>query len=153
MATISGDLSTQFFKKSIRANTSNITLDSNMIRLLVAIDENKDMAQVANETDMDPITLRTVLSRLLDSGLVEAVEKTVRYLDRTFYDIMRRTLALAVGPMSDLILEDIMADMGISFEKIPVHRAADLVGKVGQQIPDQEDRTRFEGSMLKIIPA
>ncbi len=153
MATTQGDLSLLFFKKSIRVDAGSLTLDSDMIRVLFAVDEDKDMAQVAMETGMDPMMLRSVLSRLLDLGVIEPVAKTVRYMDRAFYDVLRRNLAVAVGPMSDFILEDILADMAISPGRIPVHRAVDLVRKTGEQIPDQNTRTRFEETMLRIIPA
>jgi hypothetical protein len=153
MDTATDDLSILFFKKSIRAETTHITMDADMIRLLVAVDENKDMSQIAKETGLDEYTLRDNLAKLLRLGLIEPVSKSIRYLDRTFHDILSRNLTLIVGPMGDVILDDILADMGISAHKIPVHRAAELIRKVGEQIPDQESRSRFEQTMLQIIPA
>ena len=149
----SGSLHSLFFRKTIRANASDIVLNSDMIRLLVAIDENKDMAEVSAETGMGATLLRSTLLKLLELGLIENVVKSGRYLDITFYNIMSKNLIHSLGPFAEYVLEDIMADMSLSPDNIPVHRVADLIGRVGQQIPDHEDRIRFEDFLLKIIPA
>lgn len=153
MDMISASLHSLFFRKTIRTNTSEIVINSDMIRLLVAIDENKDMAEVSAETGMGTALLRSTLLKLLELGLIENVVKSGRYLDITFYNIMSKNLIHALGPFAEYVLEDIMADMSLSSDNIPIHRAADLIGRVGEQIPDHETRIRFEDFLLKIIPA
>jgi len=146
------DLSILFFRKSIRSDTAHITMDADMIGVLLAIDENKDMRQVIKETGLAETALRTTLAKLLEFGLIEPVAKSIRYLDQTFYELLRKNLTIFVGPMGEFILEDIMDEMGISAAKVPVHRTAELIRKAGEQIPDDANRIRFEEAMLKVIP-
>lgn len=147
------DLSVLFFRKSIQADTAHITMDADMISVLLAIDENKDMRQVIKETGLGEATLRKTLNKLLKSGLIEPIAKSIRYLDQTFYAVLKKHLILFVGPMAEFVLEDIIEDMGISPSKVPVHRSEELIRKAGEQIPDEASRKRFEQAMLNIIPA
>jgi hypothetical protein len=146
------DLSILFFRKSIWADTAHVTMDADMIAVLLAIDENKDMRQVIKETGLEEATLRKTLTKLVEVRLIEPVTKSIRYLDRTFYDILNKNLTIFVGPLGEFILEDIMDEMGISPAKVPFHRTAELIRKAGEQIPDETNRTRFEEAMLKVIP-
>ncbi|MGD8764554.1 MAG: hypothetical protein PVG87_19770, partial [Desulfobacteraceae bacterium] len=73
-----GDL---FFRKIIRKDSDEISLDADMIRLLIAIDENKSLHQIAEEVDMETTTLKKTLSKLLNQRLIEPVKKDVPYLD------------------------------------------------------------------------
>ena len=123
-----------------------------MIGVLFAIEEEKDMVQVAGETGLDEATLRETLGRLLGLGLIEPVAKKVRFLDRAFYDILKKHLTVFVGPMGEFILEDLMDEMGVSAERVPVHRAEELIRRAGEEIPDQGNRARFEQAMFKVHP-
>ena len=149
----SDDLSILFFKKTIRTDADRVTMDANMIGVLLAVDENKDMRQIARETALSEEALRATLAKLLRLGLIELVAKNLRYLDRGFYDILNKNLTLFVGPMGEVLLEDIMDEMGIYADKIPVHRTAELIQKAGEQIPDGADRDRFVQAMFDVIPA
>lgn len=142
-----------FFKRTVRTDKTEITMNSDMIRVLTVISEDRDMAAVSNETGMAPNHLKEVVSKLLDLGLIEKIEKKTRYLDISFYNYMKKNLVQALGPIAEFVIEDVMDDMSLSMESIPVHRAADLVGRVGQQIPDPEARKKFEVALLKTIPA
>ena len=51
-----------FFRKIIRKDSDEISLDADMIRLLIAIDENKSLYQIAEEVDMETTTLKKTLS-------------------------------------------------------------------------------------------
>ncbi len=146
------DLSVVFFKKTIRTDADPVTMDADMIGVLLAVDENKDMRQVARETGMEEGILRATLAKLLQLGLIEPVAKSLRYLDRGFYDILKQQLTLYVGPMGELLLEDILDEMGLSAEKIPVHRTEELIQKAGEQIPDEAGRGRFVQAVTRVIP-
>ena len=47
------DLPQRYFKKTIRNDIEKVTLDAEMIRLLMAIDENKNISQVARVAEMN----------------------------------------------------------------------------------------------------
>ena len=50
-----------YFRKVIRKDSDEISLDADMIRLLIAIDENRSLYQIAEEVDMETTTLKTIL--------------------------------------------------------------------------------------------
>ncbi len=59
-----------YYRKVIRKDNKQISLDADMIRLLIAIDENKSLYQIADEVEMDDVTLKKNLSKLLEQGLI-----------------------------------------------------------------------------------
>ncbi len=127
-------------------------MSADMIRLLTALDGLKNIAQVSKELGMNLAALRTNLTRLLEAGLVQATDTRVPVVDNAFVQSLRRQMVIAVGPMGDLIIEDVLGQMSLSLNQIPVHRAAELVSYVAREIPDDEKRAEFQKAMIKIIP-
>jgi len=148
----SPDLPQRYFKKTIQKKMEKVTLDAEMIRLLMAIDENKNIAQVAKRAEMTLAKVRDVLAKLLELELVVPVMKEVVYLDRGFIDFLRKKLSEAVGPMGEILIEDILEEMGLQIDKVPVYTAADFVRNIAGEIPQGENRTLFEDQVLSRIP-
>jgi molybdenum-dependent DNA-binding transcriptional regulator ModE len=69
----SPDLPNMTFRKSITKDLGEVSMDAGMVRLLMAIDEQKTIAQVATEVGMNMASLRQSLGKLLSVGLVEPV--------------------------------------------------------------------------------
>ncbi len=149
----SESFSSLYFKKTKRMDTTEITMSSDMIRVMMAISEEKNMAEIANETGMGTSELKPFISELLFLGLIEQVVKNVRYLDISFYNYMKKNLMKSLGPIAEVVIEDVMDDMSLSMENVPVHKAADLVNRVAEQIPDPNAQKDFKNSLLKIIPS
>jgi DNA-binding transcriptional regulator YhcF (GntR family) len=152
MDILSKDLPRMFFRKAIRMDNSQFSLDSDMIRLLMAINENKDMAQIATEIGMNFATLRENLSKLQDLGIVESVHKAVVVLDKGFVESLKVRLSHEIGPMAEMLIEDVTAEMGFSASEIPLHRAEELINNLAQEIPEEKQRDHFQKSMIEIIP-
>jgi hypothetical protein len=148
----SPDLPNKYFRKNLRKDQSNLTMDADMIRLLLAIDENKTMAQVAKEVNMNLSTLRANLAKLLKLRLIEPLEKEVAYMDAAFMETLRQNLTQAIGPMGEILIEDVAEDMGLDPARIPAQQAAQLVNQIAQEIPDEDSRGQFEKIMLQWIP-
>ena len=132
-------------------DSEEICLDADMIRLLIVIDENKDMSQIAGEVGMDITTLNTTLSKLLELKLIEPVEKEVPFLDKIFLTALKIHLSKAIGPMAEFLIEDTVADMDMSISKIPKDQAAELISTLALEIPEEDNRIQFEKSMLELI--
>ena len=64
-----------YYRKVIRKDHNEISLDADMIRLLIAIDENKSLYQIADEVEMEDAILNKNLSKLLEQRLIEPVKK------------------------------------------------------------------------------
>ena len=145
-----GQLDT-YYRKVIRADNDEVALDADMIRLLIAIDESKSLYQVAEETDMDNASLKNALSRLLKQGLIEPVQKGVPVLDNTFLEELRINLSKAIGPMAEILIADMAADMELDPAAIPVNQAAELIAHLSLEVPDEENQMQFKKSMLAVL--
>ena len=141
-----------YFRKVVRKDQGDVSLDGAMIRLLLAIDEDKSIAEVAEATSMDLKTLRQVLEKLVLLGLVETVKKSGPLLDRSFLDHLRRNLAKAVGPIGEFLVEDAASALGFSPNEIPVSRAPNLIEALSREIPDEQMCLEFKRSMIPLIP-
>ena len=140
-----------FFRKKIRKDSDEISLDADMIRLLIAIDENKSLHQIAEEVDMETTTLKKTLTKLLKQGLIEPVKKDVPYLDYVFLEALRINLSKVIGPMAEILIEDVVAEMELKTSEIPVNQAAELINNLSLEIPDEKNRIEFKKSMLNIL--
>jgi transcription initiation factor IIE alpha subunit len=140
-----------YFRKVIRKDSDEISLDADMIRLLIAIDENRSLYQIAEEVDMETNTLKTTLSKLLEQGLIEPVKKDITYLDRVFIEALRINLSKVIGPMAEILIEDVVTEMNLKSSEIPINQAAELINNLSLEIPDEKDRIGFKKSMLFIL--
>jgi AAA+ ATPase superfamily predicted ATPase len=140
-----------YFRKANRMDGEEINLDADMIRLLIAIDENKDMSQIVKEVGMDITTLNTTLTKLLKLKLIEPAEKRVPFLNEKFLGALKINLSKAIGPMAGYLIEDVTGDMDFSMSRIPKDQAAELISNLAVEIPDEGNRVQFQKSMIELI--
>ena len=140
-----------YFRKVIRKDSGEISLDADMIRLLIAVDENKSLYQIAEEVDMEKTTVKTTLSKLLEQRLIEPVKKDIPYLDRAFLEALRVNLSKIIGPIAEILIEDVVAEMNLINSEIPKNQAAELINNLSLEIPEEKDRLEFKRSMLAIL--
>ncbi len=140
-----------YFRKVIRKDSDKISLDADMIRLLIAIDDNKSLYQIAEEVDMQATTLKTTLSKLLDQGLIEPLKKDISYLDHLFLEALRINLSKAVGPIAEILIADVVEDMNLKTSEIPTNQASKLINNLSLEIPEEKNRIEFKKSMLAIL--
>ena len=152
MALDTPDLPQRYFKKTIRNDIEKVTMDAEMIRLLMAIDENKNISQVARAAEMNLSRVRDILGKLLKLELVVQVTKEIIYIDRSFIIFLKTKLSEAVGPMGEILIEDILDEMGLQIDRIPVDAAPDFVRNIAREIPKEENRILFEDVVFSQIP-
>ena len=140
-----------YYRKVIRKDSDQISLDADMIRLLIAIDENKSLYQIAEEVEMEPATLKKNLSKLLDQGLIEPVRKELPVLDKIFLQALKINLSKSIGPMAEILIEEVVSEMELTHPDIPVHQAAELIAVLSHEIPDEGKRIEFKKSMMDIL--
>ena len=140
-----------YYRKVIRKDNNEISLDADMIRLLIAIDENKSLYQIADEVEMEDATLDKNLSKLLEQGLIEPVEKDLPVLDKIFLQALKINLSKTIGPMAVILIEEVVSDMELTAPEIPVHQAAELITALSHEIPDEIKRVEFKKSMMDIL--
>ena len=140
-----------YYRKVIRTDDDQVSLDADMIRLLLAIDESKSLYQIADEVDLDNTSFRLALSKLLEQGLIEPVPKGAPVLDESFFESLRINLSRAIGPMAEILIADVMEEMDLDSAKIPVNHAAELITQLSLEVPDGESQIQFKKSMLAIL--
>ena len=145
------DQSNKHFRKVTRLDSTEVCLDADMIRLLIAIDERKPLGRIAAEVGMKPNTLTATVSKLLELNLIEAVQKNLPYLDDQFIAKLKSILSLAVGPMAEILIQDVLEDLNLSVNEIPKGQAAELISALSFEIPDEESRIQFKKEMLKLL--
>ena len=140
-----------YYRKIIRKDHDKISLDADMIRLLIAIDENKSLYQIADEVEMEAGTLKRNLSKLLAQGLIEPVKKDLPVLDKIFLQALKINLSMAIGPMAEILIEEVVSDMELTAPEITLHQAAELIANLSHEIPDEKKRIEFKKSMMDIL--
>ncbi len=140
-----------YYRKIIRKDNEEVSLDADMIRLLIAIDETKSLFQLAEEVGMGNSAFKKTLSRLLDQGLIEPIQKDVPVLNETFMESLKISLSRAIGPIAEILIEDAAEDMQLTASMIPVHQAAELITHLSLEIPDENTRIQFKKSMIAIL--
>ena len=140
-----------YYRKVIRTDNDEVSLDADMIRLLIAIDESKSLYQIADEVDLDHTTFRQALSKLLEQGLIEPVQKDLPLLNESFLESLRINLSKAIGPMAEILIADAMEEMELDPAGIIVNHAAELITHLSLEIPDEENQIQFKKSMLSIL--
>ena len=140
------------YRKVIHAKEDGFALDRETLRLLDAIDGEKDTVRIAGELGIRPPDLVNRVAWLLDQGIIEPVKKRPLYLDRSFLGTLKAHLARAIGPLGEFIIEEVISDMNLSEDRIPVDRASEFVSYIAHQIPREDRRIRFQKSMKRIMP-
>ena len=140
-----------YYRKVIRADNEEVSLDADMIRLLIAIDESKSLYQIADEMDLDNTTLRRALSKLLDQGLIEPVQKDIKEMDDSFLESLQINLSKAIGPMAEILIAEVMEEMELDPDGIPVNHAAEMITQLSLEVPDREYQIQFKKSMRAIL--
>ena len=151
MDIVSTDRTKMFFRKVTPADSNEIRLNADMIRLLMVIDENKDLLQISNEVGMDISMLNQILSKLLKLKLIEPVEKRNRFLSKKFLEDLRLNLSQAIGPMAQILIEDTVAEMELKMSEIPGHQAAELISNIAREVPEENNQIEFKKTMIKIM--
>ena len=140
-----------YYRKVIRRDNDKVLLDADMIRLLIAIEEDKSLYQVSEEVDMDNTTFKRAISKLLEQGLIETVKKHRVVLDKTFLDALRVNLSRAIGPIAEILIEDLAAEMQVNLSAIPLNQAAELIAQLSLEIPNEDIQMQFKKSMIAIL--
>ena len=138
-------------RKVTRLDGKEVSLDADMIRLLIAIDESKELVQIGRELGMTHDLLAATLAKLSAVNLIEPIRKDIPCLDNGFLKALKLNLSRAVGPMAQILLEDALTDMKLSPSAIPKNQTAELIGALAMEIPDEEGRMQFKKAMLELM--
>ena len=148
MVELSGDITTLVLKSSIKGNIGEFSLDSHMLQVLMQLDGKKNLATVASALNIKTATLKIVVAKLIELGLVEKPDSIAPGISKAFIDDMIAQLANAMGPIAEVIFEDEIQAFGGDPAKIPKNRAAELITRLANEIPREEKRLEFQQAMV-----
>ena len=147
----SGNILALVFKRVARKDIGEFSLDSNMLSVLMELDGNQNLGDVAKKTNVNMSEMRKAISKLLKLKLVKPVERAVSMLDGDFFDYLQIHLSLAVGPIAEVLIEDALSDLGHQRAQFPSHRAAELVDLLAREIQREEKMVQFKQNMVNKI--
>ncbi len=144
-----GDISKLVLKRTVRADLGEVSLDSQMLHVMMELDGQKTLGQVAQSLNMNLKTLRAITDRLHQLRLCESAKDSMPVLSRDFFSVLSAELSRAMGPIADVVIEDEISEMGESHNRFPLHRAAELVDVLARQILREERKVAFQQVMVK----
>lgn len=144
----SGDISATVFKRSGKSDIGNFSIDSKMLSVLMALDGQKSLRVVSRELNLDIDALIEIAKKLVDLKLIEEAKATVSKLGKDFFTFLNAQLSLAIGPLSSILIEDAVHDLGHNVTNFPSHRAAELVDLISREIQREDKRNLFKQKML-----
>jgi hypothetical protein len=147
----SGEISFMVFRRVTRDDAGEFSLDGQMLSVLMELDGKKSFAVVAKNAGLSMGIIRRVVSKLFKLNLIEPVEEAISRLDEDFFDYLKSQLALAIGPIAEVIIEDVVIDLGQSLSQFPSYRAAELIDLISREIQREEKRNSFKQHMLNKI--
>jgi len=145
----SSEILTTVFKRVTRENMGEFSLDAHMLEILMELDGKKKPDAIAQKTGMKIEMMRDIISKLLKLKLIEPVADTIPVLEKDFLEYLISELALAIGPIAEILVEDAMGDLGHNAMRFPSHRAAELVDLLARQIEREETRKEFKHNLVK----
>lgn len=137
------------YKKTDRASNQEFTLDTYMLKLLLAIDGQKTVREVSRGVHMNPSTFKDTFIKLVKLGLIEQAIDLETCVEKTLIDKMRKTLIQLIGPLGEVLVDDTAEDMGWKVNRIPLSGLADFVAAVSKEIPGDKQSNEFKKLMLK----
>ena len=82
----SGEISTLLFKRLLRDDLGDFSLDRMMLTVFMELDGQTNLGAVAKKVGLNMSSMREVISKLLKLNLIEKVEDKIRILDNDFIE-------------------------------------------------------------------
>ena len=143
----SSELSAMIFKRVVRQDIEEFPLDRQMLSVFMALDGKTPLGRVAQNIGITMSSMRELIARLMQNGLVQKVEQGIATLDKDFFNYLMAHLSLAVGPIAQVLIEDEVAGMGYRLHQVPGHRVAELIDNLAREIRRDEKKDAFLKSM------
>ena len=147
----SGDISKLVFKRVARKDSGNVSIDTRALEVLMEIDGKKNLNDIARKTGLDLANMRNVISGLVKQDLIAPASNGFKVLGAEFQQMLETELALAVGPIAEVLVEDALSDLGLRSGQIPMSKAAELVELLSRDIQREEKKSAFIKTMITII--
>ena len=139
----SSELSAMVFKRVVRQDIGEFPLDHQMLSVFMELDGKAPLGVVARKTGLNMSSMREIIARLMQNGLVQKEDQQIVMLDKDFFEYLVAQLSLAVGPIAQVLIEDEVENLGYELSQFPGHRVDELIEKLAQEIRREEKKKVF----------
>jgi len=151
MVLSSGDITSKIYRRKVRDDLGDFSLDGQTLLMLMELDGKATLGSLAAKTGLSMGSIRELISKLLKLGLIEKVEKEIIPVDSVFFRQLLDELALAIGPIASVLIEDGVQDLGHDVKTFPSYLVTELVDKLAGEIRREEKKAIFIQNMVNII--
>lgn len=145
---LSGNITNLVFKKKVKSDIGEVSLDSQMLKFLMALDGKRKIYDIIQFLNIDLSTIKEILIKLENLNLIELDLNSVECLDNSFYDYLLEELAIAIGPMAEIIIDEEIKALDFDRNTFPVFRAPELIENISDSIPRNDKKIIFQQNML-----
>ena len=139
----SSELSAMVFKRVVRQDIGEFPLDHQMLSVFMELDGKAPLGVVARKTGLNMSSMREIIARLMQNGLVQKEDQQIVMLDKDLFEYLVAQLSLAVGPIAQVLIEDEVENLGYELSQFPGHRVDELIEKLAQEIRREEKKKVF----------
>jgi DNA-binding transcriptional ArsR family regulator len=151
MVLSSGDITSKIYRRKVRDDLGDFSLDGQTLLMLMELDGKATLGSLAAKTGLSMGSIRELISELLKLGLIEKVEKEIIPVDSVFFRQLLDELALAIGPIASVLIEDEVQDLGHDVKTFPSYLVTELVDRLAGEIRREEKKVIFIKNMVNII--
>lgn len=141
------------YQRKVRDDLGDFSLDGKTLLILMELDGKATLGALAGKIGLRMGSIRELIASLLKLGLVEKVEKEIIPVDIDFFRNLLDGLALALGPIASVIIEDEVQDLGHDVNNFPSYLVAELVDRLAGEIRREEKKAIFIKNMVNLIRA
>jgi hypothetical protein len=147
----SGEISTLVFKRVLRDDLGDFSLDRQMLAVFMELDGKTNLGATAQRIGLNMSSMREVISRLAELKLIEKVDQQVIFVDNDFVGYLVMQFSLAVGPVADVLIDEEVHNFGYELSRFPSQRVAELVDRLSREIRREEKKAAFKRKMINKI--
>lgn len=149
----SGDFAAMVYRRLQRDDLGEFAMDSRMLTVLMDLDGERSVGQIAQSRGISVQALQAVVTRLLNLKLIAPVQTATIYLDADFVAFLMAEMSSAVGPIAEIIVEDAVYDLGHELHRFPANQVAELVDCLAREIRRPDKAITFKQNILLKIRA
>jgi len=147
----SGDLSSTRYRRVVRNDVGEFSLDGHMLAVFMELDGEKTLREVAHKVGIEPPSVADAVAKLFELRLVESVQEAILPVDGAFLRDLIAEFSLAIGPVAGVVVEDAVMDLGHDLSAFPSNKTAELVELLAQELQRESDKLTFRKNMLDRI--
>ncbi len=146
-----GDISSTILKRLLSNDLGNFSLDRQTLVVLMELDGKTTLGALAAKSGLTMGEMRALITNLLQLGLIEKIDKEIAPTDKDFFRYLLDQLALAVGPIAGVLIDDEIQSLGQDVLGFPSDLLTELIDRLAGEIRRDEKKAIFIKNMVNKI--